>query len=140
MTDKLIKLIITKYINKNKMSKPNIIKIDDVEYVRASEAPKMAEQIEGMDYVVIRSRDSGCHAGYLKKDNETSVVLVNSRRLWYWSGACSLSQLAIEGVKNPSECKFAMVVPEIKIVNHCEIINCTEEAMESINKVQVWKK
>ena len=100
----------------------------------------MAENTEGLKYVVIRSRDAGCHAGYLKKDNETSVELVNSRRLWYWSGANSLSQLAMEGVKSADNCKFAMELPYIKLINHCEIIQASEVGRVSIQGVDVWKK
>ena len=110
--------------------KPNKITIDDVEYVRADSAPSLAKDVDGLRYVLIRSRDAGCHAGYLKEDNETCVVLLNSRRLWYWSGACSLSQLAMDG--SEGECKFAMTLPELKIVNHCEIIYASEKARRSI--------
>jgi len=120
--------------------KDKSVNIDGVEYVEAGTVSTPAQSLDGMPYVVIRSRDAGCHAGYLKKDNETSVELVKSRRLWYWSGAASLSQLAMEGVSKPGDCKFACEVDEIKIINHCEIIKATEAARKSIQGVSEWKR
>lgn len=90
-------------------------------------------------YVVIRTYSAGVHAGYLEEEEGMKVTLSSSRRIWYWSGACSLSQLATEGVKNPSECKFAMPVDEIKL-EAIEIITCTEKARKNIEEVWVWKK
>jgi len=109
-------------------------------WVRKDAAKAPAEKLDGMNYVVVRSRDAGCHAGYLKEDNETSVVLIRSRRLWYWEGAASLSQLAMDGVANPGNCKFPCEVDEIKIINHCEIIKTTDKARISLMGVPEWKK
>lgn len=64
-------------------------------------------------YVIIRTINAGVHAGYLKKNNKDSVILTESRRIWSWSGAASLSQLAIYGPGKPKECKFAVKLPEI---------------------------
>ena len=122
------------------MSKPKEITIDEVKYVRADSFQQPAQETNGMKYVIVRSRDSGCHAGYLKEDNETSLILVNSRRLWYWNGACSLSQIAMDGIGDKQSSKIAMVLPEIKIVNYCEIIPATQTAKESIESCKVWKK
>lgn len=124
------------------MSKPETIMIDEVKYVRADCVKDKAQQLNGMDYVCIRSYDSGCHCGYLKHESENSekVILINARRLWYWSGASSLSQLAMEGVKNPDSCKFPCEVDEITVTRVCEIIKMTEQARKSIQGVAVWKQ
>lgn len=117
------------------------ILIDGKKYVeQGSQASAPSVDLNGMNYVVIRSRDSGCHAGYLKEEEDAHVRLVNSRRLYYWDGAATLSQLAMEGVKNPGNCKFPGEVDNIKIMNYCEIINTTSKAQESIQGVQIWKK
>lgn len=123
------------------MSKPNTLKIDDVEYVRKDSirdnAP--ANDLDGMKYVVVRSRDSGCHAGYLKERNGDEVTLINSRRLWMWQGAATLSQLAMEGVSKPSACKFPCEVDEIIITGCCEVISARAKAQSSIKEVAIWK-
>lgn len=117
----------------------NTIELNGKTYVEAGSATTMATKTDGMTYVVIRSRDAGCHAGYLKTDSETSVELVNSRRLWNWKGANTLSELAINGVGKPLECKFGIELPYLKIVNHCEVIHASESARMSIQGVAVWK-
>src|SRR5690554_4994985 len=90
------------------------------------------------DYVIVRSYSAGVFAGYLVSEQGQEVVLRNARRLWYWSGAASLSQLAMEGVKKPMECKFPCEVDEVKIKEAIEILKCREEARLSIAAVPVW--
>jgi hypothetical protein len=68
------------------------------------------------------------------------VVLKNARRLWYWSGASSLSQLAMEGVKRPNECKFPCEVDSVTLLEAIEILDVTENAKASIAGVPVWKQ
>ena len=67
------------------------------------------------------------------------VTISNVRRLWYWDGAASLSQLAAEGVKKPGNCKFTMTVSSITILDAIELLPCTEEAEKSIEGVKEWK-
>ena len=120
------------------MNKPKTIKIDEVEYVRADSVNQPAKQLDGMDYVIIRTFSAGVHAGYLQSQNGKEVELRNARRLWYWSGAASLSQLAAEGVKNPSKCKFPCEVEKIILTEAIEIVYCTQVAQESIGGVAIW--
>lgn len=68
------------------------------------------------------------------------ATLKDCRRLWYWSGAASLSQLAVEGVKNPDACKFTVVVPEMQVMEVIEIIPCTDAAINNIEHIVAWKK
>lgn len=120
----------------------NEITVNGVQYVRKDSIKDARPPInkDGLPYVIIRSRDSGVHAGYLKKRNSiASVTLVDSRRLWQWSGAATLSQLAEEGVKKPEDCKFPMPVHEIEIIGICEVSKCTELARKSIEGVKIWK-
>ena len=68
------------------------------------------------------------------------VVLENARRIWYWSGAASLSQLAMEGTSDPANCKFPCVVDRVELLQAIEIMDVTPKAKESILAVPVWKK
>lgn len=90
-------------------------------------------------YCIIRCDRAGVFAGIVREHNGREVTLTDARRLWYWSGAASLSQLAVEGTKNPHNCKFTMVMPEIVLLEAIEIIPCTPEAEASIREVMVWK-
>lgn len=91
--------------------------------------------------VIIRSNGAGVFFGTLNDyDMKNDVVeLLNTRRLWYWSGACSLSQLATEGVKYPNNCKFTVIVSQMQVANVIEVIPCTEQAVKNIENVPVWK-
>lgn len=115
------------------------ISINGVEYVKKGCEQKLAEKVDGMDYVIIRTYSAGVFAGYLKRRDGKEVDLVNARRLWYWSGACSLSQLAIDGTAKPSECKFAIPF-SVTLTEAIEIIPVTEKAKNSIEGVLQWKQ
>lgn len=91
-------------------------------------------------YVVVRGDRSGVFAGVLKERKGSEVVLEKCRRLWYWEGANTISQIAVDGVTKPDDCKFTVVVDEIMITDVIEIIPCTEKAEKCIKGVRVWKK
>lgn len=90
-------------------------------------------------YCIIRSDRAGVFAGIVKCRDGAEITLTDCRRLWYWSGAASLSQLAEEGVKRAAECKFTMPVQEITILGTIEIIPTSEKAESNIRKVPEWK-
>ncbi|NTU49280.1 MAG: hypothetical protein HGA87_00260 [Desulfobulbaceae bacterium] len=90
-------------------------------------------------YVIVRTASAGVFAGYLKLREGREVTLTSARRLWYWSGAASLSQLANDGVSNPDKCKFPAEVPEVLLLEAIEILPASEQAKISIKEVPVWK-
>ena len=90
--------------------------------------------------VIIRADRAGVFYGVLAEKKGNEVILTNARRLWYWDGAASLSQLAAEGVKRPENCKFTQAVEQIGILGAIEIIPVTETAAENIEAVKVWKR
>lgn len=116
-----------------------VISIDGVNYIKESDIKKVADTLDGMKYVMIRTQNAGVFAGYLKEKSGETVILKNARRMWYWSGAASLSQLAMEGTKKVSDCKFPCEVDTIELAQVIEIIDCTQEAKDSIASVPVWE-
>lgn len=90
-------------------------------------------------YYIVRADRAGVFAGNIKERNGGEVTMTNVRRIWYWDGAASLSQMAIEGVKKPENCKFTVTVPEMIILGVIEIIPCTDEAEKNIKGVPEWK-
>lgn len=90
-------------------------------------------------YYIIRGDRSGVFFGKIAERNGREVTIRDARRLWYWDGAASLSQLALEGTKRPRDCKFTVTVPSIVVLDAIELIPCSEQAVESINEVSVWK-
>lgn len=90
-------------------------------------------------YCIIRTYSAGVFAGNVESRNGKEVLIKNVRRLWYWDGAASLSQLAKEGTKKPNNCKFTVTVDELEVLEAIEIIPCTMEAENSIKGVVEWK-
>lgn len=91
-------------------------------------------------YCIVRGRDFGVFAGTVEAVEDNRVLLKKARRLWYWDGAASLSQLAVEGVKNPGTCKFTVTVESVLLLNVIEIIPATEQAKIIIEEVREWKR
>ena len=89
--------------------------------------------------VIVRGDRSGVFFGTLVERNGREVTLENCRRIWYWDGAASISQLAVDGTKKPDQCKFTVSVNSIAILDVIEIIPCSEIAICSIEGVKEWK-
>lgn len=105
--------------------------VDGERHVKAQE--------ETTEWVLIRTYSAGVHFGVLKRRDGKEVELTTARRIWYWNGAASLSQMAINGVSKPDDCKFSVPVPIITLTEAIEIIPCTDKAVKSINGVPEWK-
>lgn len=90
------------------------------------------------NYYIVRTYSAGVFAGEIQWRLGKEVTMANARRLWYWDGAASLSQLAMEGVKRPQNCKFPCEVQEVILTEAIEILACTEAARLSIAAVPVW--
>lgn len=102
--------------------------------------PKKENIMEKQEFYIVRGDRSGVFFGNIKERNGREVVMTNVRRLWYWDGANSISQLAQCGTVRPSNCKFTVTVDEITILDVIEIDKCTRAAVESIMGVEEWKK
>ncbi len=90
-------------------------------------------------YVVVRTYSAGVSAGFLEKKDGAEVTLSHARKIWYWSGAASLYQLAQKGTSNPSGCKFPCEVNSVTLLGVIEILDTTPEAEKSIREVPEWK-
>ena len=115
------------------MTTPKTIKIDNVEYVRKDDLARLADPVDGLRYCIVRCSAAGVHAGFVKERNGQEVTLLRSRRLWRWWGK-TLSGLATEGSFAPEKCKYANEIPEITVLDACEIIPCSDAGMRSIRE------
>ena len=91
-------------------------------------------------YVIVRTYSAGVFAGTLVSRDGKEVQLSDARRLWYWAGAASLSQLAVDGTKKPNQCKFPVAVPSVTLTEAIEILDVTPKAETSIKAVPVWEQ
>lgn len=114
--------------------------INGVEYAPVSEA----KTPEGLTKCVVRTYSAGVFYGevdyesFASSDSQ-SLEIFNSRRIWRWYGAASLSQLAQEGVKQPDDCKIAMVEPRKLLKQVIEVTPLTPQALKSLDGVEEWK-
>lgn len=90
-------------------------------------------------YVIVRADRAGVFFGVLKSKTHESVILKDCRKLYFWSGAAAVEQLATEGVKNKEGCKFTVTVTEMEIENPIQVIPCSQIAIENILSVKEWK-
>ena len=116
------------------------IKIDGEEYVLKSSVQGKRESIANKNYVLVRTENAGVFAGYLKKREGQTIILQDARRIWYWKGAASLSQLSKDGTSDPVGCKFPEAVDEVMLFETIEILPITQKAKESIASVEAWKE
>lgn len=96
-------------------------------------------------YVIARSASAGVFAGHLPAGQHlgdgtarASVTLTSARRLWYWDGAATLSELAEVGTSKPGTCKFPVPVAVAELMEVCEVLAVTDAARASIAAVPVW--
>lgn len=117
------------------------ITVNGKEYVLAStvkNTPRVS--LGNKKYVMVRTYSAGVFAGYLKSQKGKEVVLNDARRIYYWDGAATLSQLATDGTCKPQNCKFPVAVDEVLLTEAIEIIPITPKAKASIEAVKVWSQ
>jgi hypothetical protein len=117
------------------------LEINGIKYVR-KDSIQARPELNKDNAVIVRCRSAGVFFGELYSHDKVTgtAVLKNARRCWYWSGAASLSQLAVDGTSKPGECKFPVAVPEIALAEVIEVIPCTFTAIKSLTSVKVWKQ
>ena len=93
-------------------------------------------------YSIVRTENAGVFAGTIDSlsDDSRVAVLTDARRLWYWAGAASLSQLAMTGTSKPTSCKFPTAVDRVTLTQVIEILDVTDAARKSIESVPVWSE
>lgn len=87
---------------------------------------------------IVRANGAGVFCAEIVEQDNDTVLLKNARRLWRWDGANSLSDLAVNGVANPNQCKFPVLVEDIMVFNVLEIIPATDKAIQSVKDVKTW--
>ena len=91
------------------------------------------------NWYIIRCDRAGVFFAQIEERRGDEIDLKNARRLWYWEGAASLSEMAVSGVKKPKSCKFTVTVHSMTVLGVIEIIPCSEEAVRSIQGVEEWR-
>jgi hypothetical protein len=132
------------------MSKPENIKLDNVEYVRKDSIQQETVEFTGEATiasrmigrkVLVRSRNEGINCGEVVLADETGVELKDCRRLWYHkpkdSSVAWYEGVAISGLSSDS--KVSCTVPRKVIIEDYSMTACTSEAYENIMTTQPYE-
>jgi hypothetical protein len=93
-------------------------------------------------WYIIRATNAGVFLGKIEHLENGTAVCNSIRRLYYWSGALDVTQIASSGVSNPGNCKFSVQLTEkdkSTIFGLIEFHPASEAAISSINSVKPWK-
>ena len=105
-----------------------------------AEIMKQKEEESKKEMYIVRTYSAGVFYGEIEKREGMEVTMRNARRIWSWSGAASLSQLAMEGTKKPNDCKVPCPVDKVILTQAIEILDTTKAAQDSIEGIPVWKQ
>lgn len=92
-----------------------------------------------MKRVLVMCETSGLLYGDLVTRNHQEVTLANCRRIYSYSGACSIDQLAVEGSKDPHNCIITCPVDRYIVLDAIEIITMTNKSWHNLNRIRSWK-
>jgi len=87
-------------------------------------------------YVIVRSRNEGINAGYVKQADDTGVILTDARRIYYHK-PLDLKMSWYEGVATSGlggNSKISNAVSEKIIIEDYSITVCTDIAKKSIQE------
>jgi hypothetical protein len=88
-------------------------------------------------YCIIRTYAAGVHVGYIKQIDlkNLTIELTDSRRIWYWEGAFTLSAVANDGIKDG---KLSAKTEKIIITQLVEIIPCSDKAKKQLENMSIY--
>ena len=115
-------------------------KVDDLTIGEAKEIFKMFPRSESAhspligEYVLVRTYSAGVHIGTLTNKDGTNVLLSNARRIWKWSDAFTLSEVATSGI-NKGGSRLSCAVPVIELTQAIEIIAVSKTAKEKFDEI-----
>lgn len=85
--------------------------------------------------VIIRTYSAGVHYGILDARQGAEVRLKDTRRIWCWDKAFTLSKVATDGLDTDSS-KLSVTIPEIILTEAIEIIPVSEKAASILSSVK----
>ena len=84
------------------------------------------------EFCIVRTYSAGVHCGVLDECNGTAVVLKESRRIWRWSNAFTLNEMAVNGCGEDS--RISQPVARIMLTEAVEVIPCTDKARKNLSR------
>lgn len=92
-------------------------------------------------FYILRAEKAGVFLAKIESIENGNALVNSFRRLYYWSGALDVSQIAAHGVSNPGACKFSVQMGEGDRSLICSLVElhpASQAAIESIKSVKEW--
>ena len=86
---------------------------------------------------IVRCDRAGVFYANVTKREGSEAELSNARRIYYWRGAATLSQLANEGCSAQSQ--ITVSVPTMTVLGVIEVIPCSEKAVKVLDGIREWR-
>ena len=87
---------------------------------------------------IVRGKDSGIFYCEIVKRVGPEVEMVNCKMIYYWTGAKSLNELALNGSSQPDKCLITCACDNVVITDCVQIIQCSLEAINCLDGVEEW--
>ena len=97
-----------------------------------------ARILSDIPIVLVRTRDAGVHFGKLAfiasaQHGTYRVALKDCRRIWNWTGANTLNEIALHGIKGG---RVSEPLPVNHIPQVIEVIPCSDKAVTSLQRTK----
>ena len=87
---------------------------------------------------VFRTRSAGVHYGALVSRKGLEAIVSEARRIWYWTGANTLTEIANHGVAAGSKISEPSNQP-ITLTEVIEVLPCSAKAIANLDAIG-WAK
>jgi hypothetical protein len=84
---------------------------------------------------IVRSYDAGVYYGTVTEVNGETVKVENVRNIWRWKGANCLADIATKGIRDGD---VSRVVSSMVLNRCCQLIPCTDVAINNLDNIEVW--
>ncbi len=124
----------------------------NIEDLTIKEAREIARMVNGVSpapiesvknpvigkYCIVRCRLAGVHAGIVEAMDNNILILKDSRRMWAWKSAFTLSECAMKGIEKDSKIACAVDTVIIPVCDVGEVIPCTDSAQKTIKEAKEY--
>jgi hypothetical protein len=93
--------------------------------------PRTTKRTRSTPQVLVRTYSAGVHVGTPGKLKGRELTLTNARRIWRWSGANTLHEVATSGI-DTTKSRVSVPVRSITLTEVIEVIPMTASATMSL--------
>lgn len=88
--------------------------------------------------VIARIDRAGVFHGILTAKDAETTTMSDVRRIYYWRGALSVTDMSVTGVAEGSKVTVPAKCVEFETAKVIELIECSAEASKSIESIKSW--